>query len=78
MSYVIETGIPIPQQKRTVWRGRPRSELSTTMVSMDVGQSFLVDSMEDLSRVKGLSATLKPLRFTQRKSREGWRIWRVE
>lgn len=78
MRYVIESGVPIPPpMKPPGTRGRPQSELTLVLDRMEVGQSVLLTDADDYTKVRGRFVTMKPRHFVSRKSRAGWRIWRV-
>jgi hypothetical protein len=84
MTYIIESGIPLPRaaggnHKRA---SRPRGRtapLSVAMDAMEVGQSFMVDTFEEHQRLLGRLGQFKPRTFAVRKIvGQGWRIWRTE
>lgn len=79
MSYVIETGIPIPYRAGSVvGLPGPKSELTSCLDSLNPGQSLLTQDPKDYDRAKQFSLRSKPRKFAFRKMRDGWRIWRVE
>jgi hypothetical protein len=79
VSYVIESGIEIPPPLRPPGtRSRPRSPIALTLEKMDVLQSVLLDSARDYDMARGTFPTLRPKRFITRKTRAGWRVWRVQ
>jgi len=65
MPYLIEKGIPIPENP---------DSLVATLRAMGVGDSILLDKpfRSGLHNIR-----LKPKRFTSRKTRDGWRVWRI-
>lgn len=75
MSYVIDSGITVPEMVR---RGRPPSPEREALLGLEVGQSFLIPDSEKAHLARCLASRLGPRKFTSRKSREGWRFWRTE
>jgi hypothetical protein len=78
--YVIEANIPLPASHRgTPKPFGPKCALSEAMWTLQVGESFLVETQAEFIRARGLVTGLKPKRFSMHKfPHEGWRIWRTE
>ena len=80
MSYAIEDGIPIPAPRRGGGpppRG-PRTALTQAINKLEPGQSFLMTDPCEYRRTCGYVHCLPDRKFRTRKTREGWRVWRLE
>lgn len=72
----IEYGIPIPPRQRG--HGRPRGSFFTDRIrALEVGASILFDSERELNHARQVIKKMG-WAYEQRKSRDGWRIWRTE
>ncbi|MBU6231546.1 hypothetical protein KGP36_02660 [Patescibacteria group bacterium] len=73
---VIESGIPIPRLGNALW-----GEYRRLIESMEVGQSFKVDTQHKRDRILRINAADKhsTARVTSRRLLDGsgWRIWRI-
>ena len=71
---VIEKGVPIPVQ-----RFGPASRVREIAEGMEVGDSVLPEllGLNALSFQRWALRTGSPMKFSRRKSRQGWRVWRV-
>jgi hypothetical protein len=70
----LEEGIP-PVHRR----GRERSALADRMCTMEVGQSFLADSIQEHHTAQYWTRRLRPKKFSVVKVPYlGWRVWRIE
>lgn len=78
-AYTIENNIPIPPSKggRGGIQNSPRSELHQALASLQPRQSILLETPDEFQRVKSLWHRLPANSMTSRKTREGWRIWRI-
>lgn len=70
----IECGIPIPPKRRG--HGKRRTLFSAGIRAMQIGGSYLFDSERELDNARKVMKRAG-FRYEQRKSGEGWRIWRV-
>jgi biotin synthase-like enzyme len=70
----IESGIPIPPKRRG--HGKRRTVFSAGIRAMAIGNSYLFDDVRELDRARKIMKRAG-FRYEQRKSCEGWRIWRV-
>lgn len=80
MSYVIESGIPVPKSRKG--GGRPpglESEVVTALLGLEPGQSILFDDYNKYRiacrRVCGMVARTY---VTRKVDGQGWRVWRTE
>ena len=76
---VIEAGIPIPPRTHAVSKGRPPVYPFATI---EVGKSFLVrcdpDQTSSKATVSYWNRKFPDRRFTRRRVKEGYRIWREQ
>lgn len=81
MSYVIERGIPLPtpvsSHRRIGVRG-PRTVLSRTLDAMQVGDSFVVQTRDEVDALRQRTHAFYPKRFVVRSIGDGGRVWRIE
>jgi hypothetical protein len=79
VTYHISHDIPIPPPlgRKQGSRSGYKSELSKTMDSMQVGDSFHIRSKEDRDGVTARWNVFLPKRFRVREEDCGWRVWRV-
>lgn len=71
----VETGIPIPPKGRGHGKRRPTA-FSGRIRAMEIGQSYLFDTERELDNARKVMKRVG-YGYEQRKSREGWRIWRT-
>jgi len=59
-------------------QGRPRAPETIAMMTMEVGQSFLVPTHDRWQFVRSKLCRMKPRKFSVWKmGEEGWRVWRI-
>jgi hypothetical protein len=71
---VIEKGVPMPAQ-----RFGPQSRIQEIATGMEVGDSVLPHllGLNPLSFQRWADRTRSTMKFSRRKTRKGWRVWRV-
>lgn len=74
MQIVIEKNIPVPAPGG---KTKPLSEFTKTIMSMEVGDSYLVPNEPRYRNRHTYVAKLKGWEFKTRKNDEGIRVWRV-
>ena len=72
----IETGVPLKPAPHT--GGKPYAEETVAMMTMAVGDSFMVTDYMRYLFVRGKLTKMRPRKFSMRKTPGGWRLWRVE
>lgn len=79
MSYVIETGVPLPARQRGIASARgARTEWTATLEALDVGQSVLTPDSREYNSAQQFIMKSRPKQFATRKvPGKGWRIWRT-
>jgi hypothetical protein len=78
--YVIEQGVELPPSKLAHSRAGPktkRSALSIAMQSMEVGDSFQLETEQEYDSARARAWLFAPKKFATRKHGNGWRIWRT-
>lgn len=71
----IDHDVPIP--KRCNGKGRPLSGLGHEVRLMIVGDSMLFGTLEAASNMRSI-ARQAGFKVLQRKTQNGWRVWRTE
>lgn len=81
VSYVIETGVPIPPRAKPgpEMRGaKMKSPLSITLHRLALNESFLMEDHTEFLHSRGMFSKYMDRKFLTRKTRDGWRVWRIE
>ena len=79
MAYEIQKGVPVPPGNWNNRNAAPGGVLDT-LRKMEVGDSFVVTGPEKNQAAAKMSLVAKQTgrKFTQRKTPEGHRVWRIE
>jgi hypothetical protein len=83
MSYTVEYGVPIPEQRRGAKHGHRKPQpgsLSSAMKQLLPGESFVVANRPAASVTALCSIIGRAMgrRYVSRKTERGIRVWRVE
>jgi hypothetical protein len=80
VSYVIETGIPLPKSRSPGGnRVGAQTEWTRAIEALDVGQSVFTPSHDDFKSAEQFVLRQRPKKFALRKvTGMGWRVWRLE